>query len=76
MTREDEILTAAMELPEPARARLADQLLRSLDEAERTEIDVVWAREAESRINAYERGEIEAIPGEEVFDAVSARRPR
>jgi len=31
------------------------------------EIDSAWAMEAESRIDAFERGELEAIPVDELF---------
>ncbi|TXL05903.1 hypothetical protein BMR07_08570, partial [Methylococcaceae bacterium CS1] len=30
-------------------------------------IDTIWAKEADSRVEAYNKGEIEAIPSEEVF---------
>ncbi len=73
MTQRD-ILQAALSLPEPARADIADKLLMSLDTPDQREIDALWAQEAESRIEAYERGEIKAIPGDEVFAAIKARR--
>ena len=69
----DEILHAAMMLPEDERADLAERLLESLGDADQREIDARWAREAEDRILAYERGEIVAIPGHEVFAELRAR---
>lgn len=33
-------------------------------------IDAPWAREAEDRIAAYEAGEMQAIPSEEVFSEI------
>ena len=65
----DEIFRAALSLPQDARADLADKLLESLGE-----VDARWAKEAEDRILAYERGEIAAIPGDEVFAALRSRR--
>ncbi len=62
MTQPEKVLQAALSLPESDRADIADRLLRSLDAGEHREIDALWAREAETRIDAYERGEIEAIP--------------
>ena len=35
---------------------------------ENKEIDELWAKEAESRINAYERGKIKAVSLEKVFE--------
>jgi putative addiction module component (TIGR02574 family) len=62
----DEIFRAALALSEDARAELAGQLLESLDDSDedQEEIERLWVLEAEDRIAAYERGEIEAIPVE------------
>lgn len=76
MTQPEKILRAALSLPDADRADIADRLLLSLDTADQREIEALWAQEAEARIEAYERGEIEAIPGEEVFAAVKARQRR
>ena len=74
MMRQDEVLEAALSLPETDRANIADRLLLSLDATTEREIDALWAQEAEARIEAYEAGEIDAVPGEEVFAEVRARR--
>ncbi|HEY0555742.1 MAG TPA: addiction module protein [Thermoanaerobaculia bacterium] len=71
----DEIFRAALSLSEDARAELAGQLLESLDESDEDEeeIERLWALEAEDRIAAYERGEIEAIPVEEFLASLKSR---
>lgn len=73
----DEIFRAALALSEDARAELAGQLIESLDESDQDldqeEIERLWALEAEDRIAAYERGEIEAIPVEEVLASLKSR---
>ncbi len=71
----DEIFRAALSLNQEVRAELADRLLESLDESDQDqeEIDRLWAREAENRLAAYERGEIAAIPGEAVFASLKLR---
>lgn len=71
----DEIFRAALALAEEARAELAGQLLESLDDSDQDqeEIERLWALEAEDRIAAYERGEIAAIPGEEVLASLKRR---
>lgn len=74
----DEIFRAALALPQEARAELADRLLQSLDDADQEEFDQeehdrLWAREAEDRIAACDRGELAEIPGEEVFASLKFR---
>ena len=55
-----EIMTVALKLPASERAALADEILHSLDKTD-PEIDALWAQEAEDRLAAYDRGEIEAL---------------
>ena len=74
MPKSDEILRAALSLPQEDRAELADKILQSLDETDQDEVDARWAREAEDRISAFDRGEIQAIPGEEVFSSLKPRQ--
>ena len=52
---------------------MVERLLSSL-EPPLSSIDQLWAQEAEDRIDAYERGEIEAIPAEDVFNAIEDRK--
>ena len=47
-----------------------------MEVTERNEIDAAWAIEAEERIDAFERGEITAIPMEEVFEGIEKNKPR
>jgi putative addiction module component (TIGR02574 family) len=70
---QDEIFRAALSLPEEVRVALAEQLLESLDSADQREIDARWAKEAEDRIDAYDRGEIAAFPIDEVFSSLQSR---
>jgi putative addiction module component (TIGR02574 family) len=58
------IVSDALLLPPRSRAKLAEQLLESLDDPKQKEIDRLWADEVENRIDAYERGELKVIPGE------------
>ena len=60
------ILTKALELSSTERASVAEKLLFSLDRPD-SKIDALWAKEADSRVEAYKRGEIETIPAEDVF---------
>ena len=63
---EQQIFKEALMLAPKNRASLAEQLLASLDQPDKT-LDELWAKEAESRIDAYEAGNITAISAEQVF---------
>lgn len=68
MTPESEqILREALDLPPVDRAELVEQILASFEFPARKDIDAAWGREAEDRIDAYERGEIGSSPAGEVF---------
>ena len=49
------------------RSRLVDLLLVSLHEDPLAQIETAWDEEAERRLAAYDRGEVQAIDGEEVL---------
>ncbi|MGK0298349.1 MAG: putative addiction module component (TIGR02574 family) [Gammaproteobacteria bacterium] len=56
----------AMNLPSIERASLIEELLSSMDKPD-FELDKLWAKEAEDRLAAYRRGEIESFPANEIF---------
>ena len=56
----------ARSLSPAERIELVDDILTSLDEIDPT-IERLWLKEAEERLAAYRRGEIEAIALEEVL---------
>ena len=49
------------------RARLAEELLASLEESPSAEVDAAWDVEIHRRITEVEAGTAELIPAEEVF---------
>lgn len=49
------------------RSRLVDMLLESLHESPLADVEAAWDEEVERRLAAYDRGEIEAVEGEEVL---------
>lgn len=70
--RAEEILEEALQLPSSERADLAERLLDSLAFGTDERVDALWAAEAESRIAAFRRGELSAVPAEDVFAEIEA----
>lgn len=70
----EKLLSDALNLPPIERAEMVEKLLASFDFASRTEIDKLWEREAESRLDAYERGELKAISAQEVFGKIERQK--
>jgi putative addiction module component (TIGR02574 family) len=60
------ILKEALALNPVQKVKLVDQLISSLDKQRRSHDDL-WADEVEGRIDAFERGEIEAVSFEDVL---------
>jgi putative addiction module component (TIGR02574 family) len=67
------IESEALRLPEAERALLADRLLQSLAPSE---FQDEWIQEVESRMQAYEAGELAAVDGPEAIAALRARFAR
>ena len=66
-----EVLQQALSLSPEERLKVAELLLSSPDSPTPQKIDSIWAPEAEDRINAFDRGEIQAISARDVFDEVA-----
>jgi len=60
------ILNQALELTASERSDVVEKLLSSLDTPDAT-IDSIWAKEADARVEAYERGKVGSVTAEEVF---------
>lgn len=56
----------AMQLPPEERLALVDERLDTLDVPDAS-LDALWGKEAESRLAAYRRGEIQAVSLSEVI---------
>jgi putative addiction module component (TIGR02574 family) len=67
--RTEQVFAEALSLPPSERAKLAEQLFSSL-KIPQQQYDRLWPVEAESRIDAYERGEIKATDAKDVFKKV------
>ena len=62
-----EVEQQARMLSADERARLAEMLLVSIQEAFLPEVETAWQQEIENRVAAYDRGETETYPAVEVF---------
>ena len=61
-----ELSAQAKALPPEERARLAEELLASLDPHE-TEVEAAWDEELRRLIDEVERGTVELIPADQAF---------
>ena len=68
-----QVLEQAVRLPPIERAELLEGLLSSFDFPARSDIDAAWAVEAEDRIDAYERGDVKALPASKVFEQIDTK---
>jgi len=60
------ILNQALKLTASERSDVAEKLLSSLDTHD-SSIDSIWAKEADARVEAFDRGEVGSISAEKVF---------
>ncbi len=71
-TQTMDIMERAEMLPIDLKLELVDRLLKSISPTQQ-EIDEQWKIEVERRIDQVESGEVQLIPGEEVFARIRAR---
>lgn len=60
------IVEEALALPPAERVVVIARLMSSLDEAD-SRLDAQWAEEVEARLDAFERGEIQGVPLENIL---------
>jgi hypothetical protein len=70
------VLRAALKLPPRSRARLAGQLLSSIENETQKRIDRLWAREAEARIDAFDAGSMKSVPATVVLRSPVKNKPQ
>ncbi|MBZ0143567.1 MAG: addiction module protein [Rhodocyclales bacterium] len=61
-----EIAQLVAKLPPSERLLVVESILATLDKPD-PEIEAAWAKEAQERLAAYKRGEIQAIDEKDVF---------
>lgn len=57
----DELLAQVLQLPRQERARLAEELLSSLEETDSEEVAAAWAPELERRSRDVAEGKVETV---------------
>lgn len=72
----NKILNDVLSLPADVRISLVEKLLASLNLPTQSEIDRLWAKEAERRVSQIDRGDVELIPGDEVFAKIRRKYRR
>jgi putative addiction module component (TIGR02574 family) len=67
------VIDEALRLPVDIRAALAGELLASLDDSEiEPDREAAWSTEIRDRIDAYERGDVTAVPVDEALAQIRA----
>ncbi len=61
-----QLVAQALELSAKERSQIAEALLQSLNLTDST-IDQLWGKEADARLAAYQRGELEALSVQQVL---------
>lgn len=75
-TSSEQILEQALALPPDDRAKILERLLASFQTPPDPKLDELWAREAEDRLEAYDRGELGSISAEDVFAKIERERSK
>ncbi|WP_028492264.1 addiction module protein [Thioalkalivibrio sp. ALE19] len=70
-----DLIDEAEALPVEERALVVDSLMRSLNSPE-SRIDEKWASVAQERLKGFRSGDVEAVPGEEVFAKIRGEQPQ
>lgn len=65
-TKEKGLISLVESLPVEMKTKLIEKLLNSLHPTQK-EIDQLWAKKAERKVNDIKTGKVKTIPGEEVF---------
>lgn len=64
------LLETARKLKPTERAELIEELFNTFDSHGLSDVDKLWAREVEDRIDAFEQGKIETVSSDEVFEDI------
>jgi len=71
-TKTDQLISLVESLPLDIKTKLIEKILNSLHPSQK-EIDELWAKEAEERVEDIKTGKIKTISGKEVFKEIHKR---
>ena len=69
MIKVDELMSEIESLPIEIKTELIDRLLNSINPSQK-DIDKLWAKEAEKRVDEIKNGKVKTIPGDTVFSEI------
>lgn len=72
MTKKEKLLEEALELSAMEKSEIIEQLMMSLDQPDR-EMDSLWKKEVEHRIDVYNEGKIGSVTVQEAFKKYTNR---
>jgi putative addiction module component (TIGR02574 family) len=72
----EKVVDEALLLPADDRVGLVEKIIESLNLPTRSEIDKLWAEEAEKRIEEIDSGNVALIDGETVFETIRRKYAR
>jgi putative addiction module component (TIGR02574 family) len=75
-TDPNRVFDEALSLPADARVSLVEKLLMSLNLPPQPAIDQLWVDEAERRVAWIDKGDVEFVPGDRVFEKIAKKRRR
>lgn len=65
-----ELFSIIESLPIDLKISLVEKILDSIHPSQQKDIDVLWIKEAEKRVNEIKSGKVNIIPGDEVFKEI------
>ena len=69
----DEVRKQVEILTTEEKAALAHLLIEELDSSGDTDVDQLWIAESQRRYEAYRRGDVQSLPGDEVMARARSR---
>ncbi len=72
MIKTNQLISDVVSLPVEVRTLLVNKLLESLNPSKK-EIDELWAKEAERRVEDITTGKVKTIPGDDVFKEIGGK---
>jgi len=69
----DEVQKQAQRLTPQEKAALAHRLIEELDSSSEADVEQLWIAESQRRYDAYLRGEVQSLPGDDVMSRARSR---